>query len=341
MSVETLLREPEAPQAPHEAASEHDLASAPAPDEPAVLHPCPTCGAALAPGQDWCLECGEASTDGLGTTPGWRTAVTVLTVTLVLAAGAVAAAYAALKADSRKAAATPAAVAALPAQPAATPTATTPPVFATPPATTPPAATPPAAPNTPKAASPATPVAAAIPATPAVAPATVKKVTKKTTSKPKKTPAKLGPPTSIALAQSAAHTYNPYAHPATDFGDPHKALDDDPSTAWTAQLPTNSSRPDVGLVVDLGSATAARRIDVVTTTPGMTIEVYGTTSSTTPVSIQDPGWTHITTQLDVAKSDHVTVGDGTKSWRKLLLWVTEGPTAGGPQVALNELKVDK
>ena len=59
---------------------------------------CSSCGATMDPAQDWCLACGTASAP-LGERPGWRSAMTVLGLTFLLVAGAVAASYAALRSD--------------------------------------------------------------------------------------------------------------------------------------------------------------------------------------------------------------------------------------------------
>ncbi|HEX4466875.1 MAG TPA: hypothetical protein VH025_06785, partial [Solirubrobacteraceae bacterium] len=56
---------------------------------------CGSCGAAMAPGQDWCLDCGVGAPGTVGT-PGWRSAVTILGATAVLVLGAAGAGYAAL-----------------------------------------------------------------------------------------------------------------------------------------------------------------------------------------------------------------------------------------------------
>ncbi len=41
---------------------------------------CPLCGAALAPEQDWCLQCGAAARTRLATTPRWRPPLVALLV---------------------------------------------------------------------------------------------------------------------------------------------------------------------------------------------------------------------------------------------------------------------
>jgi hypothetical protein len=98
----TLFHEPEAPEnAPEPGGQPTPDSSAQAPDA-VVERLCSNCGAPLADGQEWCLECGTPVTEAArvrGGLPGWRTAAAVIAVTLVMASGAVAAAYAALRSD--------------------------------------------------------------------------------------------------------------------------------------------------------------------------------------------------------------------------------------------------
>jgi hypothetical protein len=283
-------------------------------------------------GQDWCLECGEARTDRLAGAPSWRSGAAVLGVTGVLVAGAVAAAWAGLSADARRVAA-PDAQASLPAPapapPAPPPSQTQPPA----PATPPPAAAPKAkqAAKKPKT---STPPAVKTPAAPApVAKAPVKP---KTTApaKPKTATAKL---VALDLADDAATTYNPYARPENDFTDAKLTLDGDRATAWTATF-SGSQSGAVGVDLAFDKAAGVRALQVRTATPGMTLEIYASRSSSEPVSIQDPGWDHLATQLDVGSNERIRLGDGTVRYRHVLIWPTEAPPEGD-HVALNELEL--
>lgn len=341
-----IEREAEAVEAPEQPPAQD---AAPAP-EPAPERPCAECGAPLQPDQDWCLECGTAQPDRPGMRPGWRTAAAVLATTGVLASGAVAAAYAGLSNDANRSAA-PNAQAALPPQPAqpaappapapATPPAATtaapatPPPTTTPKAVTPPPATPPVA--TPPAAT-ATPPATAKPTTPAPTTSTPTKNHTSTTPTTTKNPtANHGPLTPIKLDPSTgAQTYNPYARPATDYTDAKLAIDGDPNTSWTAAF--NGGDTLVGIVLDLGKSTGIRALQLMTSTPGMTVEIYGARGAQPPSSLQDPKWDHIATQLDVAKDGRIRLGDGSEKYRWVLVWPTEGPSAGGSQIAISELK---
>ena len=70
----------------------------------------------------------------------------------------------------------------------------------------------------------------------------------------------------------------------------------------------------------------------------MTVEIYGARGEDAPVSVQDPDWTHITTQLDVAKSGRIRLGSGKAQYRHLLVWITEAAPQAD-KVALGELKL--
>jgi hypothetical protein len=334
--LETLTREHEAAAAAPETPPE------PGGDTAVTGRPCPTCGATMAAGQDWCLECGEARPDRLAGAPTWRSGAAVLAVTGVLVAGAAAAAWAGLSADAKRVAA-PNAQASLPqaAPPAATQPAA-PAAPATPPPTTaaPPAAAQPAAPAKkpstsppPSATAAAPPAAPATPAPAAKAPSTTKKSTTTTPRAPKNS-AKL---VAVDLKPDAASTYNPYARPDDDFTDPASALDGDPATAWTASFSGNQSGA-VGVDLTLPDAAGVRALQVRTTTPGMTLEIYASRSSSEPVSIQDPGWDHLATQLDVGSNERIVLGEGTTKYRHVLIWPTEAPP-DGDHVALDELKL--
>ena len=62
--------------------------------------PCRSCGAALAPEQDWCLECGTARPGRLGRGPGWKPVAAVAGLTLAMVGGASVAAYAGLESEA-------------------------------------------------------------------------------------------------------------------------------------------------------------------------------------------------------------------------------------------------
>jgi hypothetical protein len=332
MTVDTLTKEPKEPEAPE------------ATPEPPPARTCPACSATLAEGQDWCLECGIAQPDRTGSRTGWRSAAAVLTATGILASGAVAAAYAGLSADSRKAAA-PNAQAALPPQTPDVPPEPTPPP-APPAEPTPPADAQPADPGAPPAEEPPAPTPPADPPAPTPPPAPpADEGADDTADKPAKEDKpdegvkkpRNGKMVALELPRESAQIYNPYGRPeGTYTTDAGLALDGDPATTWTSTL--DGSGSPVGIVIDAGEKVGVRRLDLTTTTPGMTVEVYGARGAQPPVSIQDPKWTHLATQLDVAPDGRIRLGEGLDEFRWVAIWPTE-PPPDATQIAIGELKL--
>jgi hypothetical protein len=317
--------------------------------------------------QDWCLHCGAGAPGSLGEGgPSWRSAATILAATAVLVLGAAAAAYAALtKEGAHKARPVTVAVAQTPA--AVTPSATTP---VTPIPTTPGAATP-------------TPNASATTGAPATNPlftgsskppkiprtAPTPKSSGTTTTPSSSTnesnPTTTGPsagkkssggssaeqlPPAILLDTNAAATYNPYGYPTSEFGDPSLAIDGDASTAWTAQVnPAVAPKMAEGLVIDLKTAKRLSVVALITSTPGMSVQVYGANGHTLPSSITDPAWVELSPYRVVHKHNvHIKLQGSAKAFRFVTLWISKAPAtsvgtapdrAPPAHVTVNELEL--
>jgi hypothetical protein len=295
--------------------------------------------------QDWCLHCGSGAPGSLGGSPsGWRSGATILALTAVLALGAAAAAYAALSKGKSK-------------PHVLTTTVAQSPPTATPAPATPPGATPaPAIPGSPTTIKPATPVTPPkLPLTPATPKAPG------TTSTPapaagQTTPSSSGSggatagesqPEALLLDTNAAATYNPYSYPASDFGDPSLTIDGDGSTGWTAQLdPAVAPKMAEGLVIDLKSPRKLSALALATSTPGMTIQVYGANGKTLPTSITDHAWVKLTPNvLEKSKHLRLKLRAPKKAFRFVTLWISGAPASsvGTPQapghVSVNELEL--
>jgi hypothetical protein len=79
-------------------------------------------------------------------------------------------------------------------------------------------------------------------------------------------------------------------------------------------------------------------MQLATTTPGLNLEIYGARTQEPPVSVQDPAWHHVATQLDVPKDKRIRLGDGSDEYRHVMVWITEA-LPGSAQAALTELKL--
>jgi hypothetical protein len=295
----------------------------------------------MAPGQDWCLQCGAGAPGSIGT-PGWRSAATVLIASAVLVLGAAAAAYAALSKGTPATHMVTTTVAQAPA-----PTATVP----TTPALTPKAGETPGATKTvplPKIKTPK------IPLTPTVTPTTSKTTPSTGTTTSKTTPTTPITPSSneggagteaIVLDTNAASTYNPYNYANTQFGDPSLTIDGDTSTAWVAQVePSTAPRMAAGVLIDLKAQQKIASMDLITSTPGMTVQVYGTTGKTAPTSITDPAWIPLNgPRVTKKKNVKMKLRDSHKEFYYVLLWISHAPstsTSAAPgQVSVDELEL--
>jgi hypothetical protein len=321
----------------------------------ALAPTCANCATPLDVGQDWCLECGSAVPGRFGPGPGLRSSLGVVGVTLLLVIGAVAAAYAALSSDSKQATRTTASVPAqAPLTPDVAPTTATPGTVV--PGTAPPGTaavlpvpngTATAVPTAPKIPA-ATPTPTASPTAPVTPPAKSTPTAPVTKPKATTTPKAATPTPSAPAAKSAkilldtdaASTYNPYSLAPTGFGSPARAIDGDPTTAWTYQLDTSTGgKTLVGLAINLKSAQRVRTITLATPTPGMTVEFYGATGSQ-PVSITDPAWLHLANRRNVKAQATVSLKTTGKAFDYLLVWITHAPpgvTAG--TIGVSELSV--
>jgi len=355
--VNTLLVDPPAVSSPAPPSSPAPTGALPevAPTPPPAQRACVNCGSPLHDAQDWCLQCGAGAPGSLTADgPSWRSAATILGVTAALVVGATAAAYAALsKEGPRKTRPAASAVAQTPT-PATTPvtpttpgalTPTTPKALGTPTTVNPllPTGTtkPPKIPltaATPKSSSGTT----TVPQTPSGG-----ETTPSTTPSGGSTPAAESQPTAILLDTNAAATYNPYGYPASDFGDPSLAIDGDTSTGWTALLhPAVAPKMAEGLVIDLKTAQKLSALELVTSTPGMTVQVYGANGHALPASITDPAWVPLSSyQVEKKKHVRIKLRDSTKAFRFVTLWISKAPaasigTAQAPgHVSVNELEL--
>jgi hypothetical protein len=295
-------------------------------------------------GQDWCLQCGAGAPGSLGSgAPSWRSGASILIATAILALGAAAAGYAALNKGKGRTVGVTRFVAQATVAPAATA-----------PTTAVPAPVVPRSLGTPTTIKPITPLTSAKPpripltvATPqARTPSTPAATTpSSTTTTPSSATGETQSP-AILLDTNAATTYNPYSYPTANFGDPSLAIDGETSTGWTAQVdPAVAPKMAEGLAIDLKTARKLAAVSLVTTTPGMTVQVYGTSDPTLPASITDRAWVKLSPSLSV-KSRHMRIKlKSAKAVRFLTLWISKAPAAsvGTTQapghVSVNELEL--
>ena len=328
---------------------------------------CARCGSAMGNDQDWCLECGAGAPDSLSRHGSWRAPATVIGALVIHMAGAAAAAYAAWSGGSNRRGAaalaqarTPSAASLLPpasagAPPAAAGAQSKPPtlnlktgsVGAAPGVKIKPPKIPLTA-LTPKTGPLSSGSAGATTTAPSSSKGTGSKGTSTGTSPSKESGgAPAEGPTPILLDTNAAATYNPYSYPAERFGDPRRAIDGDGSTAWTAAVdPAVAPRMAEGLVIDLKSTRKLGALTLITSTPGMTAQVYGANGHTLPTTITDPSWARLSGAQAIRKRHtKLALRESSKAFRFVLLWISKAaPARAGaigtpPPVSVNELEL--
>ncbi len=321
--------------------------AAPDPDLPdAGPGTCTSCGAPLAPEQDWCLACGTGSPGRIGALPGLRTAGKVGVLTLVLVILAVGASYAALNHGGKT-------MVIAQAPPPPTTTKTTP-------ATTPKATTPATTTTTDTTTTDTTqaPTVESVPTVPPddfsdtfpvdTTPAAGRhdagrhdadrdhhdddqhaRRRRRPTTPPKTTPDK-PKSTKIKLPKNAVAVYDPMTRVQSSTP-PKFATDNDPSTLFTLNTAPSSDGPQAGMTIDLGSAQKATKIKIETPTPGFGGLVYGAVGPDIPKTLTDPGWKHLRNFSDAGSADGTATitlgkhGAGVDSYRYLMLWITNPP----------------
>jgi hypothetical protein len=304
----------------------------------------------LADGQEWCLQCGAGAPGSLDTERDWRPLAVIAAAAAILLAGAVTAAYAALNQTPTKP--PPHVLIAQVAPPAtttppstlSTPTGTVPPTTTTtpagkngtstlglPPSTIKPPKLPALAP-TPSGSvlnpsRSAAPLPLPIPRRTTTTPSPTNTTPSATT--PSATTPAAATPNPILLDTNAASTYNPSGYPSSYFGDPSLAIDGDATTAWTAQVePKVAPLMAAGLALDFKTATKLGSLEIITTTPGMTVEVFGANGHKLPAAITDPAWTKLSPRhLVKKKTATIKLATGGGGFRFLVLWLTKAPAA--------------
>ncbi|MDE3069864.1 MAG: hypothetical protein KGJ43_03960, partial [Acidobacteriota bacterium] len=306
-----------------------DPASADAGD---ARHHCGNCKAPMADEQDWCVQCGTADKRSMRTRAGLASAGGLMAASALLATGAAAAG-----------------VAALTQSPAHEPAHR---LLSMPPVTQPPASatTTPVNPGTPETlktprTAPAPAPASSSSTSPASTPASSSGSSATTQTTTTTTTTTTGPPPAIELQAQDLSVYNPHhAYPAADAGDPRKSFEEGALSLWDVQVqPAGASKLDVGLLVHLRSPRRTASMEVITSTPGYTVEVFGAKGEKAPKSISDPAWTRLALQSDVRRKSTIALSHSNERFPYIVVWITAIPSslagsAGSPgRVSLDEL----
>ena len=140
----------------------------------------------------------------------------------------------------------------------------------------------------------------------------------------------------VALSGDAIDDFDPAPGDGTESSESvGNVIDENPSTVWDTetyqfQFGDPDQKQGVGLTVDAGEPIAARRLDVVTSTPGWDAEVYG--ADEVPDSIE--GWGEpIGAENDLEEEEAIDLDTGDEAYSQYLLWITSLPEGGRAEIA--------
>lgn len=333
-----------------------------------MVRACDRCGTICSADQEWCLACGVRMSPVSSRLPGLRAAGVVVSLAVVLAGGAAAASYAALRSDTPTTAAAPAGPAGTPVTPSPTPPPVTPAEDQ--------AALPPVDEELPPIEDPADlgdtlddaatdpnlgpDTSADLPVTPPdtsgdVPPADTGGDATDATDDPgtdtgtdtgtggdkggkTETEDPTGP---IELASGQGSLYDP-DEVIADRGDESRAIDGNVKTSWQATL-AEGKTGEFGYVLDFDAATALKTLTLHSPTKGLKVKILGTTRGTLPETTTDAKWVELASLKTLKGGAGASTDfklDGAKKLRHVLVLITEVP--GTPAVSqINEIQLSR
>jgi hypothetical protein len=129
----------------------------------------------------------------------------------------------------------------------------------------------------------------------------------------------------VRLAGNAAGDYDPAGDGEESPDATRNAIDGNPTTNWDTETYRAGlegvGKPGVGLYVDAGSPVAARRLTLVTSTPGFEAKVYGANT----VSDDFRRWTEVAPQRAVDETERIRLATRGRRYRYYLLWIVSLP----------------
>jgi eukaryotic-like serine/threonine-protein kinase len=140
--------------------------------------------------------------------------------------------------------------------------------------------------------------------------------------------------TPVRLAQTAAHSYNPFGTGPEHPTQTANAIDGDPNTSWSTEHYLEdklAGKPGVGLYLDASPGVRAQTIEIMTPTPGFSAAIYAANTiaelpygDTTPLTQR--GWTELARARTIDASTTIALSDPTGvRYRYYLIWITSLP----------------
>jgi eukaryotic-like serine/threonine-protein kinase len=142
----------------------------------------------------------------------------------------------------------------------------------------------------------------------------------------------------VRLSRDAADDYDPEGDGEESSGQVQFAIDGLPTTEWDTESYEGgfegSDKRGVGLYIDTENRVAARRLDLVTSTPGFSAAVYA--SDSVPSRIER--WTRVSPTVRVKENQAIPLDTARQEFRNYLLWINKLPEGGKAVVKELSLK---
>ncbi|MFN2616883.1 MAG: protein kinase [Thermoleophilaceae bacterium] len=139
----------------------------------------------------------------------------------------------------------------------------------------------------------------------------------------------------VRLSSNAASDYDPYGDGEESPDQTQNAIDGNRTTYWDTETYraglAGVHKPGVGLYLDASSPISARRMDVVTPTPGFEAVVYGANTLSDDIS----GWSRVSGRKRVKQDQRIDLDTAGHRFRYYLLWIVKLPE--GSKAAVQEL----
>jgi serine/threonine-protein kinase len=147
-------------------------------------------------------------------------------------------------------------------------------------------------------------------------------------------PAAPAPPRPVKLI--AAKDFDPGGDDKEHAPEVREAIDGDPATSWSTEIYNGGAlpKPGVGLYVTAESAVAARRLEVLSDTPGFGAKVYAVAGAPATTLA---GWGTPIATLRGLEKETVALRTGGRRYQSYLIWIDKLPPGG--QVKLREVRV--
>src|SRR3954447_6208730 len=141
----------------------------------------------------------------------------------------------------------------------------------------------------------------------------------------------------VKLESGAASDYDPEGNNKESPDAPQFAIDGNNTTSWDTETYRDGlegvHKKGVGLYLNAGSPISARRLDLVTATPGYKVVVYA--ANTVPGDIKD--WTKVSTTVPVKETTKVQLDTAGRKFRYYLVWIVSLPP--GNKADIRELSL--